>query len=187
MSESIHKTILRKNPFGPVVVFWSEHDGRPRVFRIFISWTGLSAEERVCKCVSHAEEKTCPVIDALCSDISVFLSGRPVRFSLDILRLDQWSSFQQLVFRAQAEIPWARVSTYQHVAARIGKPGACRAVGNALAVNPFPIIIPCHRTVRSDRSLGGFQGGAQIKRTLLENEGIRFSRTGHIFSEYLFS
>jgi methylated-DNA-[protein]-cysteine S-methyltransferase len=64
------------------------------------------------------------------------------------------------------------------LAERIEAPGAARAVGHALALNPFPLIIPCHRAVRSDGGLGGFQGGLAMKRKLLELEGIAFSPSG---------
>jgi len=57
----------------------------------------------------------------------------------------------------------------------IGTPNGARAVGNALANNPFPLVIPCHRVIKSDGGLGGFGGGLQMKKYLLENEGINFS------------
>jgi methylated-DNA-[protein]-cysteine S-methyltransferase len=62
-------------------------------------------------------------------------------------------------------------------------PGAARAVGTALARNPFPIIIPCHRTVRSNGDLGGFGGGLKMKRELLELEGVQFSTTGRVLTD----
>jgi methylated-DNA-[protein]-cysteine S-methyltransferase len=62
----------------------------------------------------------------------------------------------------------------------LGKPSAARAVGRALATNPFPIIIPCHRAVRSDGSLGGYQGGLAMKRALLEMEGVEFDARGRV-------
>jgi methylated-DNA-[protein]-cysteine S-methyltransferase len=82
--------------------------------------------------------------------------------------------------RAEHGIPRGSVSTYQLIAAHLGRPKGGRAVGNALANNPFPIIIPCHRAFRSDRSLGGYQGGLAMKRALLEKEGIGFDRTGRV-------
>ena len=83
-------------------------------------------------------------------------------------------------------IPRGRVSTYKRIAAHLGSPTGARAVGNALAGNPFPIIIPCHRAVRSDMSLGGYQGGLSMKRRLLEMEGITFDDTGRIATKKLF-
>jgi len=60
------------------------------------------------------------------------------------------------------------------------KPEQILAVGNALANNPFPLIVPCHRAIRSDRHPGGYQGGLEMKRALLEKEGIHFDATGRV-------
>ena len=90
----------------------------------------------------------------------------------NMLRLDCCSKFQQKVLRAVSGIPRGKVSTYQLIAKQIGKPKAARAVGRALANNPFPLIIPCHRVICSNGSLGGYQGGLKMKLTLLKKEGI---------------
>ena len=69
--------------------------------------------------------------------------------------------FQESVLRAEAtEIPRGRVSTYKLIAEHVGTHNGARAVGTALARNPFPLIVPCHRAIRSDRRLGGYQGGS---------------------------
>jgi len=62
----------------------------------------------------------------------------------------------------------------------MGVPGDARAVGNALATNPFPLIVPCHRAIRSDCGLGGYQGGLDMKRSLLSKEGIAFDDSGRV-------
>ena len=78
--------------------------------------------------------------------------------------------FQQQVYRAICRIPKGQTRSYGWVAQHIGKPAAARAVGNALNRNPFAPLVPCHRVVRSDGSLGGFAGGPEKKRRLLEAE-----------------
>ena len=83
----------------------------------------------------------------------------------------QLTSFQQKVYTVVKQIPLGSVRTYAWVARKVGKPGATRAVGRALNGNPFPIIVPCHRVVRSDGSLGEYAFGADLKRRLLEIEG----------------
>ncbi|MCX5999118.1 MAG: MGMT family protein [Chloroflexi bacterium] len=81
------------------------------------------------------------------------------------------SPFQRRVLQAVAAIPSSRTATYREIAAGIGKPGAARAVGRALARNPFPVLIPCHRVIASDGSLRGFRGGLDMKRRLLLLDG----------------
>jgi O-6-methylguanine DNA methyltransferase len=81
--------------------------------------------------------------------------------------------FQQLVYQAVCRIPKGQVRSYAWVARRIGRPGAARAVGNALNRNPFMPQVPCHRVVRTDGSLGGYAGGLAKKRLLLRREGCK--------------
>ena len=119
--------------------------------------------------------------------MSIFsISGFGVRFSLDIARFDLCSKFQQKVLCAEHRITRGRISTYQRIANHLGMVRGARAVGTALATNPFPIIIPCHRAIRSDGTLGGYQGGLQMKRALLEMEGIPFDSSGRVITEELF-
>ncbi len=108
------------------------------------------------------------------------LQGRRVVFSLDMLSWSSTYPFQQRVLRMESRIPYGMVSTYGRLAARLHNPRAARAVGTALARNPFPIIIPCHRTIRSDRTLGGYAGGLSMKRKLLELEGLQFDTYGRV-------
>ena len=86
------------------------------------------------------------------------------------------TSFQLTVWSYLKTIPPGSVKTYSQVAKAIGKPLAVRAVANAIGKNPFPPIIPCHRVIRSDGSLGGYsgKGGIRTKRLLLKREGITF-------------
>jgi methylated-DNA-[protein]-cysteine S-methyltransferase len=88
--------------------------------------------------------------------------------------------------RAEHGIPRGSVSTYQRIAKLLGNRNATRAVGGALANNPFPIIIPCHRAIRSDGTLGGYQGGLKMKRALLEMEGVFFNALGRVLTDKFF-
>lgn len=83
-----------------------------------------------------------------------------------------YTPFQQAVWRACMEIPAGQTRSYKWIAARIGRPGAVRAVGSALGKNPFAPAVPCHRVVKSDGSIGGFSGpgGVKAKLKLLESE-----------------
>jgi methylated-DNA-[protein]-cysteine S-methyltransferase len=79
--------------------------------------------------------------------------------------------FRREVLRATAEIPYGHTASYKDVATRAGSPGATRAAGSALATNPLPIVVPCHRVLRTGGALGGYAGGLEAKATLLTLEG----------------
>jgi methylated-DNA-[protein]-cysteine S-methyltransferase len=81
--------------------------------------------------------------------------------------------FRREVLRATAEIPYGQTSSYRAVATRAGSPRAVRAAGTALATNPLPIVVPCHRVLRTGGALGSYRGGTAAKAALLELEGSR--------------
>jgi O-6-methylguanine DNA methyltransferase len=81
--------------------------------------------------------------------------------------------FERKVLLATAAIPPGSTSTYAALAAQVGSPRAVRAVGNALARNPLPWLIPCHRVLRSDGGIGGYRFGSSLKQALLEQEGVQ--------------
>ena len=92
------------------------------------------------------------------------------------------SSFKGKVLREVAKIPYGEVKTYKQIAEALDTK-AYRAVGTAIGRNPLPIIIPCHRVVRSDFQVGGFFGGTEMKKEILENEGINivdYKITGNV-------
>jgi len=78
--------------------------------------------------------------------------------------------FQEKVYKAVLKIPYGETRSYKWVAKEIGRPAAARAVGQALKKNPFIGIIPCHRVISSDGSLGGFSGGVKAKKQMLRKE-----------------
>lgn len=123
--------------------------------------------------------------DAMFLKIRNFLSGKAVDFALDELDWGIVKGFTHRVLRKCGKIPRGRVMTYGGLAASLGVPGGARAVGNAMAGNPFPLVIPCHRVIRSNGDLGGFGGGLPMKRALLEMEGVRFDPKGRTLPEYV--
>ena len=88
--------------------------------------------------------------------------------------MNEATAFQKKVWSEIDKIPRGEVVTYSQIAKNIGHPKAARAVANACGANPNPIIVPCHRVIRSDGELGGYSGpgGIKKKKELLENEGI---------------
>jgi methylated-DNA-[protein]-cysteine S-methyltransferase len=177
---------LRRTPFGPVAVVWSVHGDQPRIRRVLLSKARISAKRRVQIFFPDARRSSCAEIDLVADQIMAFLAGEDIRFSLDTVRLELCSQFQQRVLRAEHGIPRGSVSTYQRIAKYLGNRNSARAVGTALATNPFPIIIPCHRAIRSDGTLGGYQGGPGMKETLLKMEGILFDASGRIVTNGFF-
>ena len=99
-----------------------------------------------------------------------YLAGR--RDSFDVpLDLSRGTPFQRAVWRTLQRVPYGKLRSYQWIAIRVGGRRYARAVGNAVGANPLPIVIPCHRIVAQDASLGGFSGGLPMKRKLLTLEG----------------
>ncbi len=166
--------------FGALAVVWQESDTGPRVQQIFLPSEHTSAENLIQTTFKAACGHPSAAIAALGEQIQRFLDGEAAEFSLDVIALDSCSAFQRRVLLAEFGIPRGWVSTYGRIARRLGVPGAARAVGSALARNPFPIVIPCHRAVRANGELGGYQGGPKMKRALLELEGVDFSQSGSV-------
>jgi len=111
-------------------------------------------------------------LDEVRRQLDRYFGGKRLDFDLAV-DLSTVAGFSLKVLQETAKIPPGRVLSYADVARRAGNARASRAAGNALHVNPVPIVVPCHRIVRSDGSLGGYGGGVGIKEWLLEHEGAR--------------
>jgi methylated-DNA-[protein]-cysteine S-methyltransferase len=113
----------------------------------------------------------------LCSDVftqlTEYLGGKRTRFDLELKPVG--TAFQQLVWQTLTAIPFGEACGYGELARRTGNPAAARAVGQATGANPIPIIIPCHRVISTDGSIGGYSGGLEIKRRLLAVESIEIA------------
>lgn len=108
-------------------------------------------------------------LDRLAFEVEEYLTGSRRSFDLP-LDLTLTTGFRREVVRHLPEIPYGRTATYTEVAALAGSPRAVRAVGTACAKNPLPLVVPCHRVVRSDGTTGQYAGGPAAKRWLLELE-----------------
>lgn len=108
------------------------------------------------------------------SEILEYLTGKRKTFSrLDLLDL-RGTDFQKSVWKALLKIPYGKTCSYKDLSKMISKPKAMRAVGTAVGKNHFLIIIPCHRVIKNDGTLGDFAYGPHIKKTLLKIEGHNF-------------
>jgi methylated-DNA-[protein]-cysteine S-methyltransferase len=109
-------------------------------------------------------------LDPVKRELEEYFAGSRRRFDLPL----DWSlitPFAKRVLRKTAAIPYGGHLSYAEVAAEAGSPRGARAAGNALGSNPIPIVIPCHRVLHSGGGLGGYGGGLERKRYLLELEG----------------
>lgn len=179
MHEHVFFRIVRSR-FGEAAAVWRHTAQGVKIVRILLPERDMGADQRVRQLWQHAVGAHHAAAGVPCAMLEAYLEGTRVTFALDMLDFSCVTPFQEKVLRLEHRIPYGKVSTYGSLAVKLGNPGAARAVGNALARNPFPLIIPCHRAIRSDGSLGGFQGGLSLKRSLLELEGVTFDSTGHI-------
>lgn len=148
--------LLAATPLGLVRVAYQRegHDAVLQALASKISPRILAAPRRLDEAARQVEE---------------YFAGRRTAFDIALdLRLS--AGFRRTVLGHLAAISYGHTESYAEVAAATGHPGAVRAVGSACATNPLPVVVPCHRVVRSDGSLGGYLGGLEVKRTLLELE-----------------
>jgi methylated-DNA-[protein]-cysteine S-methyltransferase len=110
-------------------------------------------------------------LDQVARQLEEYFAGRRQRFDLPLdWRLS--AGFRSTVLHQLPEIGYGQTASYATVARLAGNPKAVRAVGTACATNPLPVVVPCHRVVRSDGGLGGYLGGTDAKRTLLDLEAV---------------
>lgn len=104
--------------------------------------------------------------------LRTYFAGELKDFRLEL----DWSLsdgfYRRVLEELAVQVPYGSVVSYQFLADRVGEPGAAQAVGRAMASNPLPIVVPCHRVIESDGGLGGFGGGLETKRSLLALEGV---------------
>jgi methylated-DNA-[protein]-cysteine S-methyltransferase len=126
----------------------------------------LALAARISPRVLHAPAR----LDDAARELEEYFDGSRRAFDLALdWRLS--SGFRSTVLHHLSDIAYGQVASYAEVARMTDSPNAVRAVGSACATNPLPVVIPCHRVVRSDGSLGGYLGGIEAKRTLLSLEG----------------
>ena len=115
--------------------------------------------------------------------IDVFYGRKEL--DLKILNLSCLTEFQKKVLIKTKDIPRGKVSTYKKLSEKVGVEGGARAVGNVMRFNPFPILIPCHRVIKSNREIGEYGGGKTLKRELLIFEGVGFENKWKVLNEYV--
>lgn len=151
-----------QTPIGEITLYANER-----------ALVGLYTGKFDTKCLSNrfqsAREKDTPVLLEAQREIADYFAGKLKKFTVPVEY--KGTPFQEAVWRSLCTIGFGELSSYADVAASIGRPAACRAVGGAVGRNPVSIIIPCHRVIGSDRTLTGFGGGLPVKTRLLQAEG----------------
>jgi methylated-DNA-[protein]-cysteine S-methyltransferase len=169
---------------GDVGLVWIQKERITSVVRILQPHKDHSLAEVIHGQFPGAAERSDPALTKLSEHITAYMQGLAVEFSLDCLDMEQCYDFQRRVLRALFQVPRGKVISYGQMAERASAPRAARAVGTALARNPFPIILPCHRVVKSTGHLGRFGGGIELKKVYLEIEGIRIDEKEKISPDY---
>jgi methylated-DNA-[protein]-cysteine S-methyltransferase len=144
--------------------------------RLCFSDRGLTAIEFTGEGSSTVQENDSPssrlkpLIKAVTKQLKAYFDGEPTDFA-DLALDPQGTPFQRRVWEELRRIPRGQAISYKELANRVGNPKASRAVGQANGRNPIPLIIPCHRVIAADGTLGGYSSGLDRKRWLLRHEG----------------
>jgi methylated-DNA-[protein]-cysteine S-methyltransferase len=162
---------------------WDDDGEKTQVERIYLPGRGKMVD-RIVRDFPAIDEKQRRIPEGIDQLIADLYDGIKKKFDLSLLNVSGLTSFSAKVLKQAFQIPRGKVAAYSSLAAKIGCPRAARAVGSALANNPFPIVIPCHRVVRSDGRPGQFGGGSDMKRRLLQREGIILDKQGRVPFKY---
>lgn len=162
------------SPFGPLLV------ATTRRGLVRVAYPDLPPEdvlEELAEEVSPRILESPAATEAVRRELEEYFDRRRRTFAVPV-DLSGVKGFGHKILRQTARIPFGSVATYRDMAIRAGSPGAVRAAGNALGANPVPIVVPCHRVVRTGGGLGGYTGGLERKIALLELEGVRLPHLG---------
>jgi methylated-DNA-[protein]-cysteine S-methyltransferase len=111
--------------------------------------------------------------DEIAAELDEYFAGRRRRFTVPVDLGEVTASFRRTVYETlYREVPYGETVSYGELAVMAGRAGAARAVGSAMATNPVPVVIPCHRVLAAGGKIGGYGGGLDMKRTLLAIEGV---------------
>jgi methylated-DNA-[protein]-cysteine S-methyltransferase len=174
------------SPFDTFTIVWKEIGSNVKLERIFISNPKIKSEVKAFQSFNKIKLGSSQLINIIAGKIQRFLKGENIHFNLGIIDFTKCYELQKKILLAEYSIPRGWISTYKRIANHLGINNGARVVGNALAKNPFPIIIPCHRAIKTNGELGGFQGGVNMKRALLMLEDLKFSPKGNVIMEKIF-
>lgn len=163
---------------------WDPTGGKPQIEAVYLPGKEKMAR-KIVRDYPDVHQTPHAISGGIDQTIMDLYQGKKKKFDLTRLNLKRLTKFSASVLKQTFKIPRGKVATYSGLAASTGHPGAARAVGTVMANNPFPIIIPCHRVIRADGKIGQFGGGTQMKRDLLEREGVVFGPQGIVPEKYI--
>jgi methylated-DNA-[protein]-cysteine S-methyltransferase len=175
----VEAAVARAAAEGAVDVAWVDYDAPTGTHRLVATEQGLLAVslldldghlELIARQVSPRIVRLPARLDPVRRQLDEYFAGQRHEFDLPL----DWAlsrGFRRAVLDELAKVPYGQIVTYLDLAGRAGNPKASRAVGSAMATNPLPIVVPCHRVIRTDGSLGGYGGGLPMKQHLLALEG----------------
>ena len=140
------------------------------LYRVFLASPGVSSELKMQREFRSVTRMNSRFAEDISQKLTALAGGVSEGIFFDVPDLGHVSQFGRKILEAVSSIHRGETVSYAELALKAGFPGAARAAGNALVRNPFPLIIPCHRVVRSDGSPGFYQGGTEMKKYLLEAE-----------------
>jgi methylated-DNA-[protein]-cysteine S-methyltransferase len=165
---------------GDVGVVWQNEGDTPSIVHVMLPRPDRPTAEMIMEYYPDAVENSDKNPGTICDGIRACLEGARVDFPMGCVEMDRCRGFQGRVLFETMRIPRGRVTSYGALAEAINAPGAARAVGSALARNPFPLVIPCHRVIKADGFVGRFGGGTDMKKKLLRLEGVEMDDRGRI-------
>jgi methylated-DNA-[protein]-cysteine S-methyltransferase len=182
MSEFVDRLAARANEEGLVDIAYAAVDTPLGTGLVAATPKGLVRlalpNERIEEVLAGLAEDVSPRVlefparlDETRRELDEYFEGRRDRFELPLDWRLSHPGFYRRVLRATARVPFGEVITYSEAAKRAGSPRAVRAAGSALGSNPIPIVVPCHRVVRTGGAIGNYGGGPDMKRFLLQLEG----------------
>jgi methylated-DNA-[protein]-cysteine S-methyltransferase len=154
-------------PFGYGCFVWENSF----LLRVFLPSPDAAAELGMNALFPLARRNNNSTIEGIAAKLAILAEGGSSELHAGLCSFKNVTSFAGKILQTLSAIPRGQTVTYRQLAEKAGFPGSARAAGSALASNPFPLIIPCHRVVRSDGNPGCYQGGKQMKLFLLEAEG----------------
>jgi methylated-DNA-[protein]-cysteine S-methyltransferase len=167
--------VLFDTTLGRCGIAWSDR-GVTRI--VLPEASDAATRRRLTRDVPTAEAPPPPAIEAAIALIVQHVRGEPAALETIDLDLDGVPAFHRQAYAAARRIPSGHTVSYGALARTLGKPGAARAIGQAMGKNPFPIVVPCHRVLAANYATGGFSahGGVETKARLLAAEGVTLAR-----------